>query len=105
MKRSAFKPGGGRKTRANKKANAALKREFEAKGITRCELGYPGCTPDSFLTWAHGKKRRKLEDNELVTCVCLACQNCHSRIESMSPESMLCIVQSVIVERGWTVSA
>jgi hypothetical protein len=93
----------GKKTRANMKANAKLKREFEAKGITRCELGYPGCTKDDFLSWAHGKKRRKLQGDELTSCVILACINCHDVIERMSPEGMLVIVESVIAERGWTV--
>lgn len=91
----------GKKTLANMKANAQLKREFEAKGITTCELGYANCTPDDFLSWAHGKKRRKLQADELTTCVILACINCHERIERMSPDGMLAIVQSVIAERGW----
>lgn len=89
----------GRKTLANMKANARLKRKFEALGITRCELGYVNCTPDSFLTWAHGKKRRKLVGDELETCVILACQSCHQIIERMQPDAMLAIVQSVISER------
>lgn len=46
----------GKKTLANMKANAQLKRRFEAKGITSCELGYPNCTRDDFLSWAHGKR-------------------------------------------------
>ena len=102
MKRSYLK--GGKKTAANKRANAKLKREFEKQGITSCELGYLGCTRDEFLSWAHGKKRRKLEGDELETLVILACVNCHNRIEAMSHEGMLAIVESVIVERGWTVS-
>lgn len=91
----------GKKTLANMKANARLKREFEAKGMTTCELGYPNRTRDDFLSWAHGKKRRKLQGDELTTCVILACINCHEVIERMSPEGMLAIVQSVITERGW----
>jgi hypothetical protein len=101
MKRSCLK--GGKKTAANKRANAKLKREFEKQGITSCELGYPGCTRDEFLSWAHGKKRRKLEGNELETLVILACINCHNRIEAMNHEGMLAIVESVVAERGWTV--
>lgn len=93
----------GRRGKDNKRANAKLKRHFEAMGLTTCELGYPGCTRDDFLSWAHGKKRRKLEGDELETCVVLACLNCHSRLEVMPHEGMLCIVLSVIAERGWTV--
>jgi hypothetical protein len=100
-----MKQGTGRKTRANKKANAKLKKCFESMGITSCELGYPNCTRDEFLSWAHGRKRRKLQGDELETLVILACLNCHNRIEAMSHEGMLAIVCSVIVERGWTVKA
>lgn len=95
--------GKGKKTRANRAANAKLKVEFEKQGITNCELGYPGCTRTEFLSWAHGRKRRKLQGDELVTLVILACINCHDRIEYMGHESMLSIVESVIAERGWTV--
>ena len=109
MKRTAMKPKRkkiclwvGKKTIANIKANARLKREFEAKGITTCELGYLNCTGDNFLSWAHGKKRRKLQGDELTSCVILACINCHQVIERMSPEGMLAIVTSVISERGWS---
>lgn len=89
----------GKKTKANRASNARLKKKFESLGITRCELNYPNCTPDNFLTWAHGRKRRRLLDGELDSLVCLACQNCHSRIEFLAPEAMLAIVQSVISER------
>jgi len=103
MKRgNAIRLGAGKKTRANKKTNAARKRKFEAQDLKTCELGYPGCTKDNFLSWAHGKKRRKLQGDELATCAILACINCHDVIERMSPEGMLAIVRSVIAERGWS---
>jgi hypothetical protein len=89
----------GKKTKANRASNARLKVKFQKMGITHCELNYEGCTPDNFLTWAHGKKRRKLQGDELDTLVVLACQNCHSNIERMAPEGMLAIVQSVVSER------
>lgn len=93
-----WKPG--KKTKMNRASNARLKKKFEAIEITRCELGYPDCTPDSFLSWAHGRKRRKLKGDELDTLVILSCINCHNHIERMAPEGMLAIVQSVISERG-----
>jgi hypothetical protein len=97
VKRSYLKAG--KKTAANKRANAKLKREFERQGITSCELGYIGCTRDEFLSWAHGKKRRKLQGDELETLVVLACLNCHLVIERMNHEGMLAIVESVIAQR------
>lgn len=89
----------GKQTVLNKASNARLKRKFEALGITSCELNYPGCTRTEFLSWAHGRKRRHLVEDELDTLVCLACLNCHNRIERMAPAGMLAIVQSVIAER------
>ena len=90
----------GRKTLANMKANARLKRKFTALGITSCELHLPNCTRDNFLTWAHGKKRRKLVGDELETCVILACTFCHAKLEVMGPDLMLTVVQEVISERN-----
>lgn len=89
----------GKKTRANRASNVRVKKRVQAMGITRCELRYPGCTPANFLTFAHGKKRRKLQGDELDTLLCLACQNCHNRIEFLPHEAMLAIVESVISER------
>lgn len=89
----------GKKTLANMKANARLKKKFTALGITRCELRYINCTGSDFLSWCHGRKRRKLVGDELETLVCLACINCHSVAERMQPEAMLAIVQSTIAER------
>jgi hypothetical protein len=89
----------GKKTRAWINARGRLKRKFLAMGITRCELAYPNCTQDDFLSWAHGKKRRHLVGDELETLVVLACQNCHARIERMPEAAMCAIVESVISER------
>jgi hypothetical protein len=90
----------GKKTRAWVNARARLKKKFAAMGITTCELKYPECTHDNFLSFAHGKKRRHLVGDELETLVCLLCQNCHSRIEQMPEAAMEAIVRSVIAERA-----
>lgn len=107
LRRSAFKRSEkprrvlwvGRKTIAWVNARARLKKKFLAIGITSCELGYEGCTPTDFLSWAHGKKRRHLVGDELETLVCLSCLNCHTRIERMPEAAMEAIVRSVISER------
>lgn len=96
-RRAALRPG--KQTKANRASNARLKIKFAGMGITRCELNYPGCTRDDFLSWAHGRKRRKLQGDELDTLVCLACINCHEIAERKSPEEMLAIVQGVIADR------
>lgn len=90
----------GKKTIAWVNARARLKRKFLAAGITSCELQYPDCAGDNFLGFAHGRKRRHLQDGELESLVILACNNCHDRIERMSPEGMLAIVQSTIADRN-----
>lgn len=89
----------GPKTRAWINARARLKKKFAAMGITSCELGYEGCKHDDYLSFAHGKKRRHLQGDELETLVILACQNCHSRIERIPEAAMCAIVTSVIAER------
>lgn len=69
------------------KIRAKLKREFQEKGITRCEL----CGADNFLSFAHRKKRRyyynqdrKEEERQLGDYkeVLLLCVPCHERLET-----------------------
>lgn len=90
----------GKKTIQWANTRARLKKKFLAMGITSCELGYEGCKHDDYLSFAHGKKRRHLQGDELETLVILACQNCHSRIERMPEAAMCAIVSSVIAERN-----
>ena len=62
-----------------------LKKIYEEKGITTCELRLPGCWYDNALTFAHRHKRiwyksqpKKLtEFNQTV----LGCVHCHMEIE------------------------
>lgn len=68
------------------KIRKSLKKEFEEKGITRCE----NCGTESFLSFAHRKKRReyynrdqKEEERQLGEfneCL-LLCIKCHEEIE------------------------
>lgn len=96
--RSTLKAGA--RMKAWESTRARLKVKFAAQGIVTCELGYPGCKRDDWLSFAHGRKRRKLIGDELETLTILACTPCHDVIERMAPEGMLAIVQSVISERG-----
>lgn len=99
MARGRKRLGPGKQTRLNLESNARLKAKFDALGIRSCELGLDGCQRNNFLTWAHGRKRRKLVGDELDTLVILICQNCHSMIEVLPAEDMLSIVQGVIAAR------
>jgi hypothetical protein len=90
----------GKRTKEWDRVRAKLKKEFAAKGITTCELKYEGCKNDDWLSFAHGRKRRKLEGDELKTLTILACNPCHDRVEFLPAEEMLRIVENVITNRG-----
>ena len=74
----------GKKTKAWNADKIALKKLFQEKGITDCELRLPGCT-NYFLTWAHRHKRSFYwSQPELLRDFChvlLACVHCHQIIE------------------------
>lgn len=89
----------GKKGKAWMKARRQLNQEYEAKGITSCELRFEGCWGNNANYYAHGRKRRHLKDDELKTLTILACNPCHDRIEYLGPEKMLAIVQETIAER------
>jgi len=89
----------GKRTKEWDTVRRRLSTEFKAKGITSCELKYPGCWGDSALGFAHGRKRRHLEGDELRSLVILACNPCHDKIEYLEPAEMLEIVQNVILLR------
>lgn len=55
-----------------------LKKDFEARGITTCELQLEGCKHNNFLGFAHTTKRRDVKDLKKVV---LSCANCHSKVE------------------------
>ena len=60
------------------KVRNQLKKDFEAMGITKCELRLGDCTNGRFLGFAHTTKRRDAKDLKRVV---LACTNCHSKVE------------------------
>lgn len=105
LKRSAMKLSQRPIKKAGKKSKQwivvrrRLKIEFEAIGITSCELRYEGCAGDTMLGFAHGRKRRHLKGDELEMLTILACNNCHDKIEYLGPERMLEIVERTIQQR------
>jgi len=62
-----------------------LKKIYEEKGVTTCELRLPGCLNYMYLGFAHRHKRRwyKLKPELLddYNQTVLACVKCHERIE------------------------
>jgi len=76
MKRSYLKRAG-KKTNQWTSARKKLKKIFEAKGITRCEL----CGSDFGLSFAHSKKRRFITTESDLMEVALLCVVHHEEIE------------------------
>lgn len=89
----------GRKTKEWESVRRQLKVEYDAMGITTCELRYEGCKYDDYLSFAHGRKRRKLIGDELRTLTILCCTPCHDKIEFLPPDEMLRIVIDTIAKR------
>lgn len=95
----------GPKTKGWEKALRELKVQFEAWGITRCELMFFGCRGSQELGFAHALKRSQhpeMYKTDELKRVCLACLNCHNKIERMPPERMEQIVARVI-ELRWKI--
>lgn len=60
---------------------AKLKKIYEKKGITTCELRFNGCSYDNFLSFAHRYKRNDPRCNHSFMGTILVCISCHNIIE------------------------
>jgi hypothetical protein len=81
------------------KTKKSLTYSFAQVNITCCEIQLPGCKRDSFLTFAHSRKRRYIKTQQQLEEVALACVLCHMRIEALPESEMTKIVQEIISER------
>ena len=92
--------GVGKRTLKRRAVNIRLKKNFIALGLPQeCELKLPHCQKTWATSWAHSKKSRFLITDEDWMEACLACQNCHSTIESMSHDAMHQHVTAAIARR------
>jgi hypothetical protein len=73
-----------------------LKKEFEAMGITRCEV----CQGTFALSFAHRSKRRFITDGEELRVVALLCQIHHDEIEHSGHEQMKLAIDKIISSRA-----
>lgn len=90
----------GKRTLAWEYERAKLKKEFEAIGVTSCELRYPGtCWGGYALGFAHSKKRRFITTLSDLRKVVLACNPCHDVLESLPHDLMKVEVETVISTR------
>lgn len=80
------------------KIRKELKKEFEAKGITKCEMGLPGCWRDNGLSFAHLDKRRYLKEEDLKEVV-LTCISCHQFVEYKGRPIMRSMLTKAIKRR------
>ncbi|HZX13025.1 MAG: hypothetical protein UV58_C0013G0014 [Candidatus Wolfebacteria bacterium GW2011_GWC1_43_10] len=63
------------------KQRRKLKIEYEKRGITTCELRFPGCWFDNALGFAHRYKRSDPRCEHTFKGTILACNPCHDKIE------------------------
>ena len=89
----------GPKTREWERERRSLKCEFNARGITRCELGLPGCMGDDGLGFAHRRKRRNITTIAELRMVCLLCNFCHLIIELQGEAKMFRVIDRIIRQR------
>lgn len=105
MKRTRIKQLG-KKGREWAAVRRKLKVEFEAMGVTRCELKLPGCMVNWAMSFAHCRKRRFLKPDVpkdspgSLWCCALACQSCHTTIEQLRPAMMEKLVLDAIARRS-----
>jgi len=88
----------GKKVKAWDACRARLKKRFEAAGITTCEV----CGTDSFLSFAHSKKRRHIQGDELSECA-LLCIPCHQIAEVLPHAEMAALIRNIIATRDVTI--
>jgi hypothetical protein len=76
-----------------------IKQRFEWAGITACEARLLGCWFNDGLGFAHCKKRRKIEGDELWHVV-LLCNHCHDIWEKLPHAEMHNKIHAIIDRRG-----
>lgn len=88
----------GKKTDEWNKVRRILKIQFAKVGITTCELTWDGCYKDNLLGFAHAKKRRNLEPEELKIAI-LVCNCCHDKLDTRPHVETEKIVMTTIRKR------
>lgn len=75
---------------------AKLKKQFEAAGITSCEI----CGSSFALSFAHRLKRRFITTMEELSTVALLCQMHHTEIEHSGHQPMYEAITNLIAMRS-----
>lgn len=97
----------GAKGRRNQNINRLLKEKAAEVNLpARCEAAYlkwEGCTPTSFLTWAHSTRRWKWGNDPRLPFECgLLCQNCHAVADRKGEDGNRQIILEIENRRGFS---
>ena len=80
-------------------AKKYLKNKFLEMGVTSCELHWPHhCWHTEGLSWAHSKKRRFIQGDEIYE-VALLCPIAHDLAENLPHKEMYKLICEIIQRR------
>lgn len=86
----------GKRGREWENARRRLKKKFFELGIDFCEI----CGSRFGLSFAHSKKRRHIEGDELTEVALVCIHPCHAELERLPEPEMTAKVRSIISNRG-----
>ena len=91
----------GKKSKEWSVARKEVLEYFESIGLPQvCEIKYDNCLGGMFLTLAHSKRRRKIEDDIELKEVIWGCSKCHEQLDSLPQDETERIVKKIIAKRG-----
>lgn len=85
----------GRKTKQWNKTRAELKKQFAEMNITFCE----NCGSTFGLSFAHSKKRRHIQGDEIREVALLCVNPCHLEFEALPESEMNAKILEIISKR------
>lgn len=80
--------------------HSTLREKWRDIEIRHCEARFPGCTGGLYLTPAHSRKRRLIENETQYHEIAWLCVNCHARAERMPHSDMEFLIKGLIAARG-----
>lgn len=75
----------------------SLREKWRDVEIRRCE--FPGCTQGLFLTPAHSRKRREIENEQQYHEIAWLCEPHHLEVERLSHGDMEIVIREIIQRR------
>lgn len=91
----------GKKSKQWIEARKEVVEHFEEIGLpVLCEAQLEGCTRTMFLTFAHSRRRRNIENAEQLKEIALLCSTCHSIVDGWKPEHTEYYIKQLIDKRN-----